>query len=258
MKPSKTAAEYNEQFSEDIHCLKKISDKAMPKDVKKVLEKYIFCSRAAIEETTQAIASYDFYEQAKEPYPYENYIHCLGEAYFNLLHASYLLESLMNREDTISGYAYGKASIDEILMFFFNIHVKQKKEWLEITINKRLPQRRANRTELSRYKKRLENAFAQQVKPNKRYRNVYMIIEHHYDKSNPSLFRDVDNYEEKPLSDILADYFIAGGDGPENVQRCSFSKPDNSDFTVAYLVPKEQIGTWFLAQKRIENNVILP
>lgn len=250
MNPSKVATECNNLFLEDVHTLKKISKKSMPEDVKKVLEKYIFCSRAAAEEITQAIASYDFYEQASMPYPYEEYIHCLGETYFNQLHAAYLVESLMDREDALSKYSYGKETIDEILMFFFHIDIQKEEKWLEVTLNKRLPQRKSNKTEMSRYKKRLERAFSMQVKPDKQYRNIYMIMEHHYNKNNPSFFRDVDNYEEKPLSDIMADYFIAGGDGPQNVQRCSFSKADDSDFTVVYLVPKENIVAWFLAHKR--------
>ena len=50
--------------------------------------------------------------------------------------------------------------------------------------------------------------------------------------------KDADNFEEKPLSDMIAKLFIIGGDGHENVQRMSLTQKDDYDFTEIFLVPR--------------------
>ena len=243
-KPSDAAPVLETAFSNDLFMIKEISKEYMPEDVKKILLAFSECNEHILNEIIRAVVLYDFFPQAEEPYPYEEYIHHLAEAYYNILHEAYLIDGMITREDELSQYSYGKQMIDEVLCSFFRITVDKDKDWTKITLNKRLPMRKASKTELSRYAKRLRKAFSLQVKQDRHIKKAYMIFVHHYNAENSMTVRDVDNYEEKPLSDIISDFFIFGGDGPENVQRCSFAKEDNNDFTQVYLVPHENIIKW--------------
>ena len=232
------------KFSNDILVIKEIANEFMPEEIKKILFAFAENSEYILSELIKAIVLYDFFPQAEEPYPYKEYVHHLAEAYQSILHEAYLVEGLITREDELSSYSYGKKMIDEVLCSSFLIAVDKGKDWTKITLNKRLPIRKSSRTELARYAKRLRTAFSLQTEPDKHIKNAYMIFVHHYNAKNPMLVRDVDNYEEKPLSDIVSDFFVIGGDGPKNIQRCSFAKEDICDFTQVYLVPHENIVKW--------------
>lgn len=114
-------------------------------------------------------------------------------------------------------------------------NIVKAKAFTRIVCDLKLPHRTMDKVEYANYRNKIEDQVADHFRRDKHMKECYMVFVHHH-KNN--VCKDADNFEEKPLSDMIANLFIIGGDGNENVQRMSLTQKDVHDFTEIFLVPR--------------------
>lgn len=119
--------------------------------------------------------------------------------------------------------------------------------YIEVKVMGVLPHLRSSDSFKSAYNRLLQRQFDKLSMENKlvKVEKVYMVFRHFYKDSTADVFvRDVDNNDEKYLSDLVAREYILGSDGPKNVRRMSISSPAVEDFTTVTLVPFDKITSY--------------
>lgn len=113
--------------------------------------------------------------------------------------------------------------------------IEKRKVFTRIVCDLKLPHRTMDKVEYANYRNQIEDEVNAHFRRDKHMKECYLVFVHHH-KNN--ICKDADNFEEKPLSDMIAKLFIIGGDGNENVQRMSLTQKDDYDFTEIFLVPR--------------------
>lgn len=210
-----------------------------PDDIRRQLFIFFDANNEMLLEIQDMIKTYEYYPMAKKPYPVNKYEDAVKAAYQLLIKQLTLLEAMfLNTDET------NQEIIAGMVTEHYNPQVKKEPNWTVISLDQKLPSNKINRQEYIFHKQNLTAAFKKNLQRDKHLDKVYMIFVHHYNKKKQTFARDCDNYTEKPLSDLIADYFINGGDGPENVARTGICIADDSDSTEVFLVPHKNINKW--------------
>lgn len=120
--------------------------------------------------------------------------------------------------------------------------IEKLQHWTRIVCDMRIPHRTMDKKQYALYRMSIEDVMEEHFQKDKHIKKCFMVFVHHH-KSKQC--KDADNFEEKPLSDMISDYFIIGGDGYDNVQRMTLTKKDIYNFTEIYLVPYENFLRWY-------------
>lgn len=116
--------------------------------------------------------------------------------------------------------------------------ISHTKYGTKISCDLKLPHSMMDQKAYNAYRMQVETLFAQHFVKNKHIGACFMVFIHHHKYQQ---CKDADNFEEKPLSDLIADYFIFGGDAYDHVQRMSLTRRSEHDYTQVYLVSPDQL-----------------
>ena len=123
--------------------------------------------------------------------------------------------------------------------------VENDRKWVHITCNVPMPNHRFENTQVSAV---IRREFREQIPENRTHGRVYMIFVHHYN-IHGRYVSDLDNFDDKPLSDAITLRLLDGyEDTPSNVQWCRFSQKDETDYTEVWLIPYADFIDWYKTQ----------
>lgn len=93
--------------------------------------------------------------------------------------------------------------------------------------------------------KLLDMAFEKQInKPEELWDDVYIFYEFHTKRTADGLIRDVDNFDTKHLTDLIAFYYLGSGDGDAHVKIGYCMVEDEKEYTRAVVVKSDFIDTY--------------
>lgn len=219
-------------------------------DIKEELQQLIKYQFLCNQNLGEAIEHYEKYVIANNSIEYQDYIKLMADVYNGYMQSAYLVDQMIveadNYEYQNSGNATysGKVEIDARLVDNMQFEVTDESGIIHIQLNKALPHKGLHDKGYTAYNALVHRTLELQFEENRTYKKVYMVFIHHYMSEGKSKKRDVDNYEEGPLSNAIARHFIKGGDGPDNVRRLSIALLDKQAFTDVFLVPFEHLSEW--------------
>ena len=126
------------------------------------------------------------------------------------------------------------------------IFSKEPSGIFKITLNETLPDIYMPQKNLIRKRSRLKEMYKESVRNlvnHEKYEKCYMVFVHICSRKKKE--HDVDNYDEKLLSDLIAKTFLSSGDSIENCRRISIGCYGSTEKTEIYLVPFSKITTFF-------------
>lgn len=120
--------------------------------------------------------------------------------------------------------------------------IEKTENFTKITCDLKIPHKTMDKRAYASYRLSIEECIKKHFVKDKHIKKCFMVFIHYHKYRQ---CKDADNFEEKPLSDMIADYFIIGGDGYDNVQRMTLTKLSTHNYTEVYLVPFHGFIKWY-------------